>query len=40
VFMVKIWVTVSGQDYPVALKLATAYLAAHERDTRFIHDAK
>ena len=40
VFMVKLWVTVSGQDYPVALKLATDYLAAHERDTVHIHDAE
>jgi hypothetical protein len=39
VFMVKLWVTVKREDYVAAEKLAAEYLKAHDKDTRYIHDA-
>ena len=39
VFMVKRWVVVHRRDYGRAMRLAKPYLAVHERDTRYIHDA-
>jgi len=39
VCMVKRWVVVHSRDFPKAVALAEAYLAEHQHDTRFIHDA-
>lgn len=39
VFMAKRWVVVNGIDFHRALALATSYLAEHQDDTRYIHDA-
>ena len=39
VFCAKRWLTVSPEDFDTAAKLATEWLAEHERDTRFIHSA-
>ena len=38
-FMAKRWVVVHSKDFPKALALAEQYLAEHQQDTRFIHDA-
>ena len=39
-FMSKLWVEVTNKkDFEKAGKLATAWLAKHANDTRFIHDA-
>lgn len=38
-FMQKVWVVVSRNDYKKARKLALDYLKKHESDTYLIHDA-
>jgi hypothetical protein len=38
-FMVKRWLVVSGRDFLKANALGQQYLAEHEGDTHWIHDA-
>ncbi|MGP1614993.1 MAG: hypothetical protein ACTS5Y_08080 [Pollutimonas bauzanensis] len=39
VFMVKHWLVVSDEDFDRAAQLAADWLAAHNRDTRYVHEA-
>ena len=39
VFMAKVWVVVHSRDFPAASGLAEQYLADHQHDTRYVHDA-
>lgn len=38
-FMGKRWVTVSKEDFPKAAQLTVDWMAKHENDTRFVHEA-
>lgn len=38
-FMAKQWVVVSSKDFKKASEIAIKYLADHDYDTRYIHDA-